>query len=347
MIIDAHLDLAFNAVGMGADLRLPLGALRSTDFGVNAAARRETVTVSLPALRAADIRVVFGTIFVQKPTPTFNLVGPTYATPEEANAQGWAQLHYYRQLAAEGEIQLIDRQSMLDQVLAGHGARPGLVPLMEGADPLRDVAELPAWYDAGLRIIGPAWSGTRYSGGTGAPGPLTSAGRELMTAMSGHRLALDTSHLAEESFWEALRLFDGPVIASHANCRAFVPTDRHLSDDMIKAIVERDGVIGIVLGNPFLVASFRYGDAKANVPLAAVVQHIERICELAGDTHHVGIGSDFDGGFGVEAIPEGIESVSDLPRIGAALLDAGWSEADVDRVLAGNWTRWLRMALPT
>jgi membrane dipeptidase len=346
MLVDAHLDLAYNAVCLGADLRLPLDQLRSSEAGRRAAERAETSTVSLPAIRDADIRLVFGTLFVQKQTALFNLIGPAYTTPEEANVQGWDQLRYYHALAEAGEILLVDRQATLDRALAAEPAVPGLVPLMEGADPIRDLDELAAWFDAGLRIVGPAWSGTRYAGGTGAPGPLTPAGRELMRGLHQSGLALDTSHLAEESFWEALQLFDGPVMASHSNCRALVPTDRQLSDEMIRALVERDGVIGIVLGNPFIVSDYRRGDPKAQVPLAAVVRQIEHICTIAGDARHVGIGSDFDGGFGVEAVPDGIDAITDLPRIGDALAAAGWSAADVRGVLGENWVRWLRTALP-
>jgi membrane dipeptidase len=344
MLIDAHLDLAFNAVAMGGDLRLPLDQLRASDYGQAAAAQGETPTVSLPTLRDVDVRVVFGTIFVQAPQTSFNLVGPVYHTPEEANAQGWAQLRYYQELAAQGEITLISERGTLETALAGTSPLPGLVLLMEGADPIRDLDELAAWHAAGLRIVGPAWSATRYSGGTGAPGPLTAAGRELMTGLQQYGMALDTSHLSEESFWEALDRFNGPVLASHANCRAFVPTDRQLSDNMIRAIVERDGVIGIVPASVFLVPGWRLDHGK-NVGLDAVVRHIEHICAIAGDPRHVGIGSDFDGGLGVEWLPAGIESSADLPRIGEALLAAGWSQDDVTGVLGGNWLRWLRGVL--
>jgi membrane dipeptidase len=340
MIIDAHLDLAFNAVGGGADLRLPLGDLRRSVYGRAATSRAATPTVSLPVLRAADVRVVFGTIFVLKQTPAFNVGGPVYTTAAEANRQGWAQLRYYHDLAQQNEITLVTDQHTLERALVGDAPQPGLVLLMEGADPIRDVDELAAWHDAGLRIIGLAWSGTRYSGGTGEPGPLTAAGRTLVRAMREHGFALDVSHLSDESFWEALELFDGPVLASHANCRTFVPTDRHLSDDMIRALAKRGGVIGVIPYTKFLTPHWTPDAPRA--PIDALVQHIEHICDLVGDTQHVGIGSDFDGGFGAEALPVGMDSVMDLAKIGDALRERGWVDADVAGVLGGNWARWLQ-----
>lgn len=345
MLIDAHLDLAFNAVALGGDLTLPLAELRATPYGQAAARRGETPTVALPALRAADVRLAFGTVFVQAATEAFDLSGPIYHTPEEAHQQGWAQLAYYHRLAAAGQITLVTDRSALQRVLDGTAPVPGIVLLMEGADPLREPDELEQWVAAGLRIVGPAWSATRYSGGTGAPGPLTPSGRELMHQLRRLGLALDVSHLAEESFWQALALFDGPVLASHANCRALVPGDRQLSDAMIRAVVERDGVIGVVLYNKFLDAQWT-PDHGQRVGLEALVRHIEHICTIAGDTRHVGIGSDLDGGFGVEAIPAGLDSIVDLPRIGVALREHGWRDDEIAAVLAGNWLRWLRAWLP-
>ena len=344
MIVDAHLDLAFNAMGGGADLRLPLADLRRSAYGVDATARAATPTVSLPALRAADVRVVLGTIFVLKQTPAFNVGGPIYTTAAQANAQGWAQLRYYHELAAQHEIALVTDRQTLERALANDAPQPGLVPLMEGADPIRDADDLGAWHAAGLRIIGLAWSGTRYSGGTGEPGPLTGGGRTLVRAMHEHNFALDVSHLSDESFWEALDLFDGPVLASHANCRAFVPTDRHLSDDMIRALAKRGGVIGVIPYTKFLTHTWTPDTPR--VPINALVQHIEHICDLAGDTQHVGIGSDFDGGFGAESLPVGMDSIVDLGQIGAALRGRGWADADVAGVMGGNWARWLQSVLP-
>jgi membrane dipeptidase len=161
-------------------------------------------------------------------------------------------------------------------------------------------------------------------------------------------LILDTSHMAEASFFEALELFPGTVIASHSNVRALVPTDRQLSDDMIRALVARDGVIGTVLYNKFLQAGWaEAGSHKTAVPLSVAVAHIQHICDLAGDARHVGLGSDFDGGFGSESAPSEIDTVDDLYRVGEALAAAGFSEADVEQVLSGNWLRLLRRGLPS
>jgi membrane dipeptidase len=343
MIIDAHLDLAFNAVGGGADLRLPLPALRQSPYGQQATARHATPTVSLPALRAADVRVVFGTIFVLKATPAFDVDGPVYTTPAEANTQGWAQMRYYHDLAQQGEIVLVTDRATLERALAGGAPQPGLVPLMEGADPIRNPDELGVWHEAGLRIIGLAWSATRYSGGTGEPGPLTPEGRALVRAMREHHFALDVSHLSDESFWDALELHTGPVLASHANCRAFVPTDRQLSDDMIRALAERGGVMGVIPYTKFL--THRWTQDVSRAPIDALVRHIEHICDLVGNTQHVAIGSDFDGGFGAETLPIGMDAIGDLHKVGDALKMRGWSDQDIADVMGGNWARWLHGVL--
>lgn len=350
MIVDAHLDLAYNAM-LGFDPRLPLEAIRDSDLGHRMAANGQTPTVSLPALRQGQAVVVFGTLFVLPAGAPGDLDGATYTTPDEAHALAMEQVDYYRQLEGEGMVRLIGTTGDLQNVVAtferdGMSAAVGVVPLMEGADPIRSPAELHVWVERGVRIVGPAWSKTAYCGGAGKPGPLTTMGRDLMVELGRERLALDTSHMAEESFWQALSLFKGPAIASHANCRRFVATDRQLSDEMIRAIIDRDGVIGVVLYNHFLDAAWKRADGKYGLHLDAVVRHIEHICNLARDVRHVGLGTDLDGGFGREAIPAELDSCADLPRIGRALVKHGWSEADAAAVLGGNWLRWLGDALP-
>jgi membrane dipeptidase len=215
---------------------------------------------------------------------------------------------------------------------------------MEGADPMRTPDDVPWWFERGLRMIGLAWKRTRYAGGTGAPGPLTLEGIVLVRALDEHGVIHDASHLAEESFWQLLEIGDGPVCASHSNCRAIVPTDRQLSDEMIRAIVERGGVIGINFYEKFLVPPAEYGKRRAT--LDDVVRHVRHMCNLAGDARHVGIGTDMDGGFGRDQIPQEIVTSADLPKVGEALARAGFSGADVDGILGGNWVRFFRERLP-
>jgi membrane dipeptidase len=154
---------------------------------------------------------------------------------------------------------------------------------------------------------------------------------------------LVVSHMAEESFWQALDLFDGAVIASHANCRALTPTDRHLSDEMIRALIARDAVIGTVLANRFLDPDWQRG---APLPPDVAVRHIDHICQLAGDATHCALGSDFDGGFGVESTPDGLDSVADLGKLADALAAHGYADADINGIMGENWLRLLRRSLP-
>lgn len=348
-IVDAHLDLAYNA-RLGYDLRLPLDELRASAVGERMQKVSQTPTVSLPELEAGGVRVVFGTIFVLPHDAPSDLLGPNYTTADEAFALGSEQNEYYDQLAADGLIRRVlgraDLAPYNGTPPAGTPVPLGLVTLIENADTIRTPGEVDLWYQRGVRVVGPAWGKTRFCGGTNAPGPLTPDGRALMGELDRVGMALDMAHMADQSFWEAVRLFRGPVIASHANCRRFVRTDRHLSDDMIRAIIDRDGVIGIVLFNRFLDDAWTPRDGKDAVPLDLVVRHIEHVCEIAQDVRHVGIGSDLDGGFGKEGIPSTLESCADLRLIGDALLRRGWRADEVTLVLGGTWLRWLEGALP-
>lgn len=341
-MIDSHLDLAYNAF-QGRDLTLPLDELRARE-------RRtaEEAMVTLPELRRAGVAVAFATLFVMPRRHAQDSgEGPTYATPEEARAQAVEQLELYERWEERGLVRIIRTRGDLEEqvrayggVTAGEPPAPGLVLLMEGADPVREPSEVSWWWERGVRLLGPAWKATRYAGGTGMPGPLTDQGVELLAAMGECGMALDVSHLAEESFWQALDSWRGPVLASHSNARALVPTDRHLSDDMIRALAERDGVVGLVLANSFLKAGVTRQDPKGSVTLADVGRQAEHVAGLAG-WERVGIGSDFDGGFGRQEVPLELDRGADFARLG----EIAPPEARAG-VLGGNWLRWLRGALP-
>jgi membrane dipeptidase len=215
---------------------------------------------------------------------------------------------------------------------------------MEGADALRSPDDVREWFDAGLRIVGLAWRGTRMAGGTGEPGPLTDEGRQIVAALDQHGIIHDASHLAEQSFWELLDRSAGPVMASHSNARAIVPTDRQLSDDMIKAVAARGGVIGINFYDKFLLPPAQHKTRRAT--LRDLTAHVKHMTDLLGDATHLGLGSDMDGGFGMEHIPEEIRTSADLPRIATALADAGFNDTDVRNIMGDNWLRFFREKLP-
>jgi membrane dipeptidase len=349
LIIDGHEDLAYNAVFSrldpslaAADKRQPLGPDQKP-------LRGGIPMVGIPNLLQGNVRVVFATLYANPATNLHAPPGHTYSTAEEAEVQGREQLNYYLNLAkTDPRVVIIRNQRDLERVIAAETPTVGFVILMEGADPIVKPADASRWFADGVRIVGTSWGATRYAGGTNAPGPLTDLGRALMPELDKAGLILDISHMAEASFFEALDLFPGTVIASHSNVRALVPTDRQLSDEMIRRLVARDSVIGCVLYNRFLLAGWaEAGSHKEAVQLSVAVAHIQHICDLAGDARHVAIGSDFDGGFGSESAPSELDTVDDLYKVGEALAKAGFTDAQVEGVLSGNWLRLLRRGLPS
>ena len=347
IIVDAHLDIAWNKFALNRDFLESVAEKRARE-GMRPAHGEGSALVGLPDLIAGNVRVVFATTFVAQAKPGRKEWGRTYSTPQEAHDQATEQIAYYAMLAMDPRVSLITTRGDLDRVLASPEPQVGFVILMEGADPIVEPAQTPEWFEAGVRIVGPAWSQTRYSGGTRAPGPLTDLGRALMPQLERAELILDISHMAEQSFFDALELFGGAVIASHSNCRAFIGTDadRQLSDEMIRAIIERDGVIGAVLYGGFIKTGWDKSAKKDALTLADLVRHTQHICDLAGDAYHVGIGSDFDGGFGMESTPCEIDTITDLQKLGDALSAASFRDADIANILGGNWIRLLRRALP-
>jgi membrane dipeptidase len=173
---------------------------------------------------------------------------------------------------------------------------------------------------------------------------LTPLGRELLEQMAYFNTLLDLSHAAEQAFYESIDQYQGPIIASHSNPRRFCNTDRHLSDDMIRLLAERDGVMGIVLYNRFLSDKWSKGDPR--LPLTIVTDIIDYVCQITGSASHVGLGSDFDGGFGADQIPQGLETTGDLLAIATLLQQKGYAKDDIAAIMGGNMIRKLREALP-
>jgi membrane dipeptidase len=281
-----------------------------------------------------------------------------YTKPDQARRNSMAQLDVYRRLADEHseKFRLIRSRAELDEHLglwqqpAPTVGRPlGIVLLMENAEGVRDPDELAEWWELGLRIIGPAWSGTRFCGGTHEPGPLTKEGHALLEAMADLGFTLDLSHMDRQAALQALDRYPGPIIASHANPLRMLKgsdSNRHLSDEVIDGIFARDGVIGVVPYNPFLKTGWRESDGRQAVAIESILDHIDYYCQRAGDARHVGFGSDFDGGFGVQRVPAGIDSIADLQKLAPILEARGYNTDDVAAVFGGNWIAHLRKTLP-
>jgi membrane dipeptidase len=295
--------------------------------------------VTLPELRRGGVAVVFATLYVG-PGSWAEDGSPVYDYNPSARAR--EQLAVYRRWEAEERIRVITTTRELDAHLElwETDRRPGFVVLMESADSIEHPADLPIWWADGVRVIGPAWSRTRYAGGTKRPFGLTELGRELVDRMAEQGVALDVSHLAEEAFWQALERDVHAICATHSNARAIVPTDRQLSDEMIRAVGDRDGVVGLNLYNEFLNAAWSREGEKPAVTLTDVRAHAEHIARLVG-WERVGIGSDLDGGLGLEETPAELDTVADLQLLGDVA-----PEAKREGLLGANWLRWLRTTLP-
>lgn len=352
-IVDAHQDLAYNAIRYHRDLRLPLAELREHERKHPA---EGVPTVTIPSLLEARVGLLFSTLFAMPAQRNFFMPDNkrlVYENAEEAYRVGLAQLDYYQRLVDDYEqIRLVRNLAELDEVVASHeeGGKGlmGIVLLMEGADPVRDPAELEEWHERGVRLIGPAWDDTRYAGGAWREGGgFSREGLALMEAMAGLGYVLDITHLSDKAAFEALDRYEGHIVATHSNARALVPGMRHISDDLVRRLAERDGVVGVVIMNRFIKPDLTRSDPKEAVTLADLVAHIDHYCQLLGDAEHVGIGSDLDGGFGRDDIPAEMDSVVDLNKLIPALAERGYSNDDIAAIMGGNWLRKLRSAWET
>ena len=357
LIVDAHEDIAWNMLAFGRDYSRSVSQTRAREAEAGGLCEAGEALLGWPEWIKGEVGIVFATLYASPASsPLCGVPAMGYRTNEEAHQLHQAQLQAYHQLVEihSDKFYLITNQAELAAGLKQWHELPaerrvGLVLLMEGADAIRQPAEVAAWHAAGLRIVGPAWSRTRYAGGTGNPGPLTEAGRSLLRHMAELGMILDLSHMTDAGITEALDSYPGPIIASHSNARALLPSnnpERHLSDEMVRRLAERQGVIGLVLFNEFLKDGVKMGQPRSVVTLEAVVAQVDHYCQLVGHSRHLGLGSDFDGGFGRADAPLGLDSIADLGRIGEALTRRGYPPADIAAIMGGNWLGLLSRVLP-
>ena len=357
LIVDAHEDIAWSALTFGRDYTTSVHQIRTAEAGSDTPTQNGSACLGRKEWLSGKVGVVFATLFV---SPFTRRLGAwdhiCYRDTDEAYRLAQEQLDYYLRLEDENSYwRIIRDRADLDTVTASWepGARKGnligIALLMEGADPIRTPDDVEHWQEHGVRIIGPAWAGTRYCGGTGDPGPLTNAGEALLEQMADYDIILDVSHMSERSFDQAVERYEGVVIASHANPRfasELSTPERGLNDDQIRKLAERDGVIGVIPYNRFLRTGWRPIEGKQAVSVKRVAETMDYICQLTGSSRNVGIGSDFDGGFGAESIPHPMDSIADLHMIGEALAELKYEPDQVTQMLSGNWLAAMQRGLP-
>jgi membrane dipeptidase len=358
IIFDGHLDLSWNALSWGRDITLDLDELNRNERSMTDHPARGRATTTLPEMRRSAIAVCQATLLCRARPEGRPHDGPSrlnldFATQEIASATARGQLAYYELLERRGLLRMIRTATELDAHMQSWSANPNSTPIgyilaMEGADPIVDVDHAAAWWELGLRSVNLAHYGKSwYAVGTGGDGPLTPDGVRLLKEFERLGMILDATHLSDTSFFQALDTFGGPVLASHNNCRELVPDGRQFSDEQIHRLIERNAVIGAALDAWMLVPGWIRGQTTRDVVgLDAVADHIDRVCQLAGNARHAAIGSDLDGGFGTEQVPLGLDRISELQKLDAILAGRGYPAEAIDAIFHGNWLRFFRQHLP-
>jgi membrane dipeptidase len=349
--IDAHLDLSMNAMEWNRDLQKTVPEIRKREEGMTDKPDRSKGTVSLPELRKGNIGLVVATQIARVEIPGSQTKG--WHTPEQAWAQTLGQLQWYRSMEEAGEMVQIKNRIELDQHIAlwldeqSNESKPiGYILSLEGADSIITLDHLHRAYANGLRAIGPAHYGPgRYANGTNSSGGLNETGKALLKEMEQLNIILDATHLCDDAFWDAMDLYNGPIWASHNNCRTLVDHNRQFSDEMIKVLIEKKAVIGGALDAWMMVPGWQKGisDPKQmNCNLEKMIDHMDHICQIAGNTLHIGIGTDLDGAYGKEQCPYDVETIADLKNVPGLLMKRGYSFLDCENIMHGNWLRLLR-----
>ena len=356
LIIDGHLDLSMNALQWNRDLLRSVYTIRAEEKGMPDKGRA-LGTVAFPEMHQGRIALSFATLIARSTGQAVPHID--YPSPTQSYGMAHGQLAYYRALEREGHVRIITDQAGLDSHMAAweawetdkkadldHTPPLGFVISMESADPILEPDQLEEWWQAGLRLVGPTHYGPgRYAGGTGTELGLTELGPPLLAEMERLGILLDLTHCSDQAFWQALEHYQGLVLASHNNCRALVPHQRQFDDEQLQAIIERNGVIGVAFDCWMLQPGWivRHS-SNAQITIATVVDHIDHICQLAGNSNHVAIGTDLDGGFGQEQSPSDLDTIADLQKLTGLLVERGYSDDDVAAILHGNWLRLLRQA---
>jgi membrane dipeptidase len=334
------------------DLTKSINEIREREKGMNDKPDRENGTVSFSEMHRGNIGICVATMIARFVKQGSKLTG--WNSQEQAWAQTQGQLAWYKAMEDSGEmIQIKNIDSLKDHLSKWQNENTQQLPIgfilsLEGADSIVNMKYLEKAYKDGLRAIGPAHYGPGvYAYGTDSEGGIGNKGKELLKEMERLNIILDATHLCDQSFWEALENFNGHVWASHNNCRSLVPHNRQFSDEQIKALIDRGAVIGAAFDAWMLKPNWtrrKSQPKEEGVFLSTVVDHIDHVCQLAGNSLHSGLGTDLDGAFGKEQCPADLDTIADLQKIPKLLSLRGYSESDIDNIMYNNWIRFLENA---
>jgi len=348
-IFDAHLDLSMNAMEWNRDLRWSVAEIRESENGMTDKPDRGKNTVSFDAMRKGNIGLCVATQIARYVKPKNKL--PGWNSPQQAWAQTQGQLAWYKSMEDAGVLKQITNKTELNAHLKNwendkENTPIGYILSLEGADSIINMNYLERSYEQGLRAIGPAHYGPgTYAFGTDSIGGIGIQGKELLKKIQSLDMILDATHLCDQSFWETMKVYEGPIWASHNNCREFVNHNRQFSDEQLLELIDRKAVIGMALDAWMMVPNWQRGKStpeQTGVSLQHMVQNIDHICQLAGNSLHVGIGTDLDGGFGKEQSPLDLDTIADLQNIPHLLSEKGYSPDDINNIMNRNFINFLR-----
>jgi membrane dipeptidase len=359
LVFDGDYPMAYGALELNRDLTRPIAEVRAAEE------RPDNIAfASLPEMRRGRVAAALVKFTVRRQSPDSVLPGLRGSEAIYGAARG--QLAYYEMLAQSGEARLLTQRRELTEHIAQwevaedvEALPVGFVIGMEGADPVLSPSQVHAWWQFGVRVISLTHYGpSAYAHGTGSLGGLLGSAAELLKEMAACGMLLDLTHISDESFWQAVELYEGPVLASHQNCRALVPGERQFSDEQLQLIIDRGGVIGVSMDTWMLYAqpaldwartgSFNRRDyfEREAITLEHVADHVDHICQLSGNALHAAIGGDTDGQGGIEGAPMDIDTVADYQKLASILTARGYAEADIENVLYKNWLRFYQTHLP-
>jgi membrane dipeptidase len=356
-MIDVHLDLAWSAMYFNRDLLKTVAEIRAYETGHTDEPGRARNTLSFPELRRAGIGVCVTSLLSRSapgaPWRGSNRACLDYADQTISHAHAKGQLAYYRLLESLGHVRILTTRAQLKGHWSAWTQSPqttpfGLIISMEGADPILNPEQTEHWWQQGLRAVGPVHYGeSHYAVGTGFDGPLTPAGARLLKEFMRLGMILDVTHLSDTSFFQAMEIYEGPMLASHHNCRALVPGDRQLTDEQIRILIQRNAIIGAPFDAWMMYPNWQRGVTQPEVVgIEVAADHIDHICQLAGNASHCAIGTDLDGGYGTEQTPRDLDTITDVHKLEEIFDRRGYKSADIDGIFFGNALRFLSESLP-